>query len=167
MTILAIDIASAKPQAYSLWKNGKLIAYGTIELIDLIRTIRNSKVPLAVAVENIYSARKKEKANFKVYKQLAEVCGAIKYTAIEKGYEFLEPYASEWQLRILPIKPLTPRPERMKWAKTIAKAIVKEHLGKEAEVNDDEATAICLGQYVSSREEFKGRLEDVQKKEES
>ena len=161
MKVLALDIASAKPIAYALWEDGRLKTFGTIEVLDLLRTIRRSKTPLTIATEHLYYSS--QKRNIKMFTKLAKVLGAIEYAALEGGHDLVEVYASEWQAKILPLKnQFTKTEERERWAITIAQQLVREHLGEEREVNKDEASAICLGQYVSSREEFKELLEEVE-----
>jgi len=161
MKVLALDIASAKPIAYALWEDGHLKTFGTIEVLDLLKTIRRSKTPLTIVIEHLYYNRRK--GNFDTYTKLAKVAGAIEYAAMEGGHDTMEVYASEWQTKVLPLKDqYVKTEERERWAITIAQQLVREHLGEEREVNKDEASAICLGQYVSSREEFKELLEEVE-----
>jgi len=132
-----------------------------------VNVLRRSKTKLLVVYESAYvvgSQRRKTKRGMdvKTFARFAKLVGVIEFLAEEAGHQVMEVSAQEWQMKILPIKPFTRREERALWAQTVAKGIVKEHLDKEEEVDVDVSCAICLGQYVSSREEFKELLEEVE-----
>lgn len=161
--ILALDVASAKPVAYALWEDGRLKAFGLVDVIDLMRMLRKSK-PLTVVMEHMYYNSRKSVQSLI---SLVKAAGAIEYAAVEGGHDVVEVYASEWQAKVLPIvreKQWTSREERRRWAMMIAQQLVREHLGEEKEINEDEAVAICLGHYVSSREEFRQMVEERREK---
>ena len=86
--------------------------------------------------------------------RLAETLGALIGAAAMFNLKLVKVYPSSWQSKILPIRPYTKRKVRLHWTKVIGKALAKEHLGRE-DLSQDEATAVCIGQFISTREKYK------------
>lgn len=144
--LLALDQASAT-SGYAIFKNGKLIKYGTFSVDDDNLALRLVKIKnyvlqlikdfniTRVVLEDIQLQK-----NVEVYKALAEVLGVLTETLEEEKIPYEIVYASSWKstLRIKGTK----RPEQ----KRNAQKYVLETYNIKA--TQDACDAICIGTHI-------------------
>lgn len=164
MRLLALDQASIT-SGYSIWDDDKLIKYGKFKInnddfgerLHLIRkTVKDLIIEYEVdkvLMEDIQLqdkvAGKKSMNNVQTFKKLAEVFGVIYELTIELNVPCDAVLATVWKSKV-GIKGAD-RPAQ----KRNAQKHVEEIYG--AKVTQDEADAICIGEYaskISEEDEF-------------
>ena len=150
MRLLAIDPASAKPLAFSVWdyEHKTLLEWGKITLGELEKKLLEEKVEFVV-VEEPYL-----KQNPRTLMALASVVGQIHYIANRTGTGFLKVPITTWQ-KVLHVHPKAPREARKRRAKEEAARLIKRHSTEacEPQIDDDIADAIMIGYWAVNNTE--------------
>jgi Holliday junction resolvasome RuvABC endonuclease subunit len=147
MIYLAID-QSSNVSGYSVWQNEELVEWGKVqfegEFISRVIELKNwmfSKIEeyeeeeVEVIIEEI-----QEQANAQTFKKLAMLQGALLVSLEEAEIKYHLVYATQWK-SFVHIKSQG-RAEQ----KRDAQKYVLEKYGKK--VTQDEADAICMGEYI-------------------
>jgi Holliday junction resolvasome RuvABC endonuclease subunit len=151
MIYLALD-QSSNISGYSVWKDRNLIEYGKVkfdgEFIDRVVSLKNwmkdkieeleSEGLVEVIIEEI-----QEQSNMQTFKMLAMVQGVLLAELAEQKIKFHLVYASSWKANS-GIKGAN-RTEQ----KRNTQEYILQKYGKK--VTQDEADAICIGEYVSTK----------------
>jgi Holliday junction resolvasome RuvABC endonuclease subunit len=153
---LAID-QSSNVSGYSVWKDKELVEWGKVQfdgefifrVIELKKWILNKieeyeEEEVEVVIEEI-----QEQSNAQTFKKLAMLQGAILVALTEVDIKYHLVYASQWK-SAANIKGQS-RTEQ----KRNTQNYVLEKFGKK--VTQDEADAICMGEYISRKIENWGR----------
>jgi Holliday junction resolvasome RuvABC endonuclease subunit len=151
MIYLALD-QSSNISGYSVWKDKNLIEYGKVkfdgEFIDRVVSLKNwmrdkieeleSEGLVEVIVEEI-----QEQSNMQTFKMLAMVQGVLLAELAEHKIKFHLVYASSWKSSS-GIK----GKNRTEQKRNTQEYILQKY-GKK--VTQDEADAICIGEYVATK----------------
>jgi Holliday junction resolvasome RuvABC endonuclease subunit len=156
MIYLAID-QSSNVSGYSVWQNKELIEWGKVqfegEFITRIIELKNwmfSKIEeyeeeeVEVVIEEI-----QEQANAQTFKKLAMLQGALLVFLEEADIKYHLVYASQWK------SAANIKGKNRTEQKQNTQQYVLQKFGKK--VTQDEADAICMGEYISYKIQNWGR----------
>lgn len=141
MTIIAVDPGVNKPQAYAVFVDGRLRAWGSSGIESLDEVFWNWPQPVWCIVEDQFARKAPDKAI-----QLAHVAGRIAEKAIRAGAKvhYLNP--SEWQAPLCGSWK-TKRSERRRRFMQHARNLAAKMGMSFEQIPEDEAAAICMGDY--------------------
>lgn len=156
MIYLAID-QSSNISGYSVWRDKELLEWGKVqfegEFINRVLELKSwmlSKIEeyeeenIEVVVEEI-----QEQSNAQTFKKLAMLQGAILVALTEVEIKYHLVYASQWKSYA------NIKGKNRTQQKQNTQQYVLEKYGKK--VTQDEADAICIGEYIANKIENWGR----------